>query len=50
MLITFLFFINTYEASSLFLLLVEIEREEAEGSFERGVIVIFNVVSYLLHP
>jgi hypothetical protein len=47
LLITLLLFFNGNESSSLLLLLVE--REETEGSFESGVIIIFNVISYLLH-
>ena len=49
LILSFHFFLNALEDTQLLFILVEEEREETEGSFERCIIVILNVVSYFFH-
>ena len=49
LILSFHFFLNALEDTQLLFILVEAEREETEGSFERCIIVILNVVSYFFH-
>lgn len=49
LILSFHFFLNALEDTQLLFILVEVEREETEGSFERCIIVILNVVSYFFH-
>lgn len=49
LILSFHFFLNALEDTQLLFILVEVEREETESSFERCIIVILNVVSYFFH-